>query len=60
MQYTSEKPVDPITLLVYPDKDEFTMYEDDGKPIGTLMGVRTDQVRLLAKRGKNRGYAGKN
>jgi alpha-D-xyloside xylohydrolase len=39
MQYTSEKPVDPITLLVYPDKDsEFTMYEDDGETYRYLDG----------------------
>jgi alpha-D-xyloside xylohydrolase len=31
IQYTSEKPVDPITLMVYTGKDgEFTLYEDEG------------------------------
>jgi alpha-D-xyloside xylohydrolase len=31
IQYTSEKPADPITLFVYTGKDgEFTLYEDEG------------------------------
>ena len=31
LQYTSEKPADPITLLVYAGADgDFTLYEDDG------------------------------
>jgi alpha-glucosidase (family GH31 glycosyl hydrolase) len=32
MQYVSEKPLDNIELLVYPDqKSEFVLYEDDGE-----------------------------
>lgn len=31
LQYTSEKPADPVTLLVYTGKDgEFSLYEDEG------------------------------
>lgn len=31
LQYTSEKPADPVTLYVYTGKDaEFTLYEDEG------------------------------
>ncbi len=31
IQYTSEKPADPLTLFVYTGKDcEFTLYEDEG------------------------------
>jgi alpha-D-xyloside xylohydrolase len=31
IQYTSEKPADPVTLFVYTGKDgEFTLYEDEG------------------------------
>ena len=31
IQYTNEKPADPLTLFVYTGKDcEFTLYEDEG------------------------------
>ena len=31
IQYTDEKPADPVTLLIYSGKDcEFTLYEDEG------------------------------
>jgi alpha-D-xyloside xylohydrolase len=31
LQYTDEKPADPVTLLIYAGKDgQFTLYEDDG------------------------------
>ncbi len=40
LQYTGEKPADPITLYVYPGADgEFTLYEDDGLTYGYQRGA---------------------
>jgi alpha-D-xyloside xylohydrolase len=40
MQYTGEKPSDPITLCVYAGADgEFTLYEDDGVSYGYERGA---------------------
>jgi alpha-glucosidase len=30
LRYTGEKPLDPLTLEVYPGQGEFSLYEDDG------------------------------
>jgi alpha-D-xyloside xylohydrolase len=39
MQYTSEKPMDPITLYIYTGADgKFTLYEDDGQTYGYERG----------------------
>ncbi len=40
IQYTSEKPADPITLFVYTGADgAFTLYEDDGLTYGYERGA---------------------
>ena len=40
LQYTGEKPADPITLYVYTGKDgTFTLYEDDGLTYGYEKGA---------------------
>jgi alpha-D-xyloside xylohydrolase len=40
LQYTSEKPADPITLMVYAGMDgHFTLYEDDGVSYGYERGA---------------------
>jgi len=40
LQYTGEKPADPITLLVYAGRDAaFTLYEDDGVSNGYEQGA---------------------
>ena len=40
MQYTGEKPADPITLWVYTGADgAFTLYEDDGLTYGYEKGA---------------------
>jgi alpha-glucosidase len=31
LQHTDEKPLDPLTLLVFPGDGDFTLYEDDGR-----------------------------
>jgi alpha-glucosidase (family GH31 glycosyl hydrolase) len=39
MNYTGEKPVDPVTLDLYPgSKSEFKLYEDDGQSLDYLNG----------------------
>ncbi|PKN86051.1 MAG: alpha-glucosidase [Chloroflexi bacterium HGW-Chloroflexi-8] len=39
MQYTSEKAIDPLTLVCYPDEDgHFKLYEDDGISYDYLQG----------------------
>ncbi len=39
MQYIGEKPVDEITLLVYPDEDSsYDLYEDDGTSLDYMEG----------------------
>jgi alpha-glucosidase (family GH31 glycosyl hydrolase) len=41
MQYTGERPVDEVTLIVYPDgTSRFELYEDDGRSNGYLRGHR--------------------
>jgi alpha-D-xyloside xylohydrolase len=40
LQYTSEKPADPLTLVVYPGlSGSFNLYEDDGKSYGYEKGL---------------------
>ncbi len=39
MQYTEERPVDELTLRVYPGMGEFTLYEDDGKSFEYREGI---------------------
>jgi alpha-D-xyloside xylohydrolase len=40
LQYTSEKPADPVTLFVYAGADgSFTLYEDDGLTYGYEKGA---------------------
>lgn len=42
MQWTSEKPADPIELRIYPGQDgEFTLYEDDGMSYQFEKGERS-------------------
>jgi alpha-D-xyloside xylohydrolase len=42
LQYTTEKPADPITLYVYAAADgQFTLYEDDGTTYGYEHGAFT-------------------
>ena len=42
LQYTQEKPADPITLCVYAGADDaFTLYEDDGLTYGYEKGAFT-------------------
>lgn len=42
IQYTAEKPLDPITLYVYTGNDaKFTLYEDDGLTYGYEKGAFT-------------------
>ncbi|MCP4399002.1 MAG: DUF5110 domain-containing protein [bacterium] len=40
MQYVTEKELNPVTLLMYPDEraSEFTLYEDDGETYGYEQG----------------------
>jgi alpha-D-xyloside xylohydrolase len=45
LQYTSEKPADPITLYVYTGRDAtFTLYEDDGLSYAYEQGAHTRTV----------------
>ncbi len=48
LQYTQEKPADPITLYIYAGADgDFSLYEDDGLTYGYEQGsVRADSVPL--------------
>jgi alpha-D-xyloside xylohydrolase len=62
LQYTDEKPPDPITLLVYAGSDgAFTLYEDDGVSNGYEKGAHAtipirwqDSIRTLTL-GKRQG-----
>lgn len=38
MQHTGEKPLDPLTLELYPGDGEFTLYEDDGHSLDYRQG----------------------
>jgi alpha-glucosidase len=53
MQYTAEKPLDPLTLDIYPQgRSSFTLYEDDGVSLAYLQGdYRTTTIRATATGG---------
>jgi alpha-D-xyloside xylohydrolase len=62
LQYTGEKPADPITLYVYAGADgAFTLYEDDGltykceKGAFTQIPIRWDDARSTLTIGKREG-----
>jgi alpha-D-xyloside xylohydrolase len=62
LQYTGEKPADPITLYVYAGADgTFTLYEDDGLTYGYERGefaripLRWDNTRHTLTIGKREG-----
>jgi alpha-D-xyloside xylohydrolase len=62
LQYTGEKPADPITLFVYAGADgEFTLYEDDGVSYGYERGkfaripIRWDDAAKTLTIGKREG-----
>ncbi|HEY7375989.1 MAG TPA: TIM-barrel domain-containing protein [Polyangia bacterium] len=62
LQYTDEKPADPITLFVYAGRDgAFTLYEDDGVSTGYEKGafatipLRWDDARRTLTIGKREG-----
>jgi alpha-glucosidase len=38
MNYTAEKPLDPLTLDLYPGEGAFTLYEDDGRTFAHEQG----------------------
>ena len=51
LQYTDEKPADPITLFVYAGSDgAFTLYEDDGVSHGYEKRRVRDDSAPLARR----------
>jgi len=59
LQYTSEKPADPITLWVYAGADgKFTLYEDDGLSYayeqgrGTRIPLSWDEKRQMLTIGR--------
>lgn len=66
LQYTTEKPADPLTLWVYAGADgEFSFYEDDGASYGYERGEFTripfrwdDARRTLTIGDRNGGFAG--
>jgi alpha-glucosidase len=63
--HTDEKPVDPLTLLVYPDrgKGESTIYEDSGEGFGYEQGefarrrisCETSEDRITVHLGEREG-----
>jgi alpha-D-xyloside xylohydrolase len=62
LQYTTEKPADPITLYVYTGADAaFTLYEDDGLTYGYERGqfaripIRWNEARKTLTIGKREG-----
>lgn len=62
LQYTSEKPADPITLYVYAGADgAFTLYEDDGqtyryeKGASSRIPIRWDEAAKTLTIGKREG-----
>jgi alpha-D-xyloside xylohydrolase len=62
LQYTDEKPADPITLLVYAGADgAFTLYEDDGLTYGYERGasaripLRWDDAKRVLTIGRREG-----
>ena len=66
VQYTGEKPADPITLYVYAGADgAFTLYEDDGLTYGYERGAFakipmrwTDATRTLSLGARSGSYPG--
>jgi alpha-D-xyloside xylohydrolase len=66
LQYTDEKPADPITLFVYAGRDgAFTLYEDDGVSNGYEKGVYAtipirwnDAARALTVGKREGGFPG--
>lgn len=63
MQYTDEKPLDPLTLLIFPGEGSFRLWEDDGvsmdyerggfacTPISTEMGDDALLVKIRPREG---------
>ena len=51
LQYTGEKPADPVTLYVYAGANgAFTLYEDDGLTYGYEKGAFTSRTLAIGKR----------
>jgi alpha-glucosidase len=47
MRYTDEKPLDPLTLEVYPGEGALTLYEDDGETFAYQQGTYcTTQIHM--------------
>ncbi len=54
MQYVDEKPLDSLTLRIYPGTGEFTLYEDDGHSFAYKNGeFATTTIRVYEE---NRQY----
>ncbi len=53
MQYLSEKPVDVITLTVFPGEEEssYELYEDDGRSLDYQQGIYATTLIRAARRG---------
>ena len=52
VQHTGERPLDEVTLLIYPEgTSRFELYEDDGRTNAYRRGpVRPDRVRVRGGR----------
>jgi len=63
MAYTDEKPLDPLTLEVYPGNGQFDLYEDDGHSFAyqhgeftvTQLAVSLEDSRLVVSVGPRQG-----
>jgi alpha-D-xyloside xylohydrolase len=62
VQYTSEKPADPIELRIYPGADgDFTLYEDDGETYSyekgaySTIGMHWDDAKRTLTIGERKG-----
>ncbi len=52
MNYTDERPLDPLTLELYPGDGSFTLYEDDGETFAYQQGAFCT-TRFSLQRGQN-------
>lgn len=63
MQYTDERPLDRLTLRIWPGKGEFTLYEDDGNSFEYKTGcwatttyrVRPEKENIIVEIGARQG-----
>jgi alpha-glucosidase len=46
MNFVGEKPIERVTLEVYPGSGEFTLYEDDGQTLGGASAIRRIATRV--------------